>query len=68
MMRMTRNGVDGYEEKGLGIWDDADPVATINKGWKNVTNMNDKKMAMEKLTRMQKNQTDLALFDLDVEI
>ena len=27
-----------------------------------------KKMAMEKLTRMQKNQTDLALFDLDVEI
>ena len=32
MMRMTRNGVDGYEEKGLGIWDDADPVATINKG------------------------------------
>ena len=26
MMSMTRNGVDGYEEKGLGIWDDADPV------------------------------------------
>ena len=33
-MSMTRNGVDGYEEKGLGIWDDADPVAnltTMNK-------------------------------------
>ena len=42
MMRMTRNGVDGYEENWLGIWDDADPVDEKSDKYEQQENDNEK--------------------------